>query len=111
MPEHFVIYPLLNRIYQTYNQFKGKSALRPRLTYTEHSPVFLKRFGIAVKFVDSSDPAEFAKAIDERTKAIYVESIGNPKYNIAPLTEFAKVVDLRCTSTRAFGLCSSAGGS
>lgn len=33
----------------------------------------------------------FAAAIDEKTKAIYVESIGNPKYNIAPLPELAKV--------------------
>ena len=51
----------------------------------------LKRFGIGVKFVESNDPAEFAKAIDENTKAIYVESIGNPKYNVAPLPELAKV--------------------
>ncbi|KAL1942237.1 hypothetical protein VTO73DRAFT_6301 [Trametes versicolor] len=59
----------------TYNQFK----------------VFLKRFGIAVKFVHSDDPAEFAAAIDDKTKAIYVESIGNPKYNVAPLPELSKV--------------------
>ncbi|RPD56820.1 O-acetylhomoserine ami [Lentinus tigrinus ALCF2SS1-7] len=59
----------------TYNQFK----------------VFLKRFGIAVKFVDSSDPAEFVKVIDEKTKAIYVESIGNPMYNVAPLPELAEM--------------------
>ena len=44
-----------------------------------------------MKFVESNDPAEFAKAIDENTKAIYVESIGNPKYNVAPLPELAKV--------------------
>ncbi|KAI0728294.1 O-acetylhomoserine ami [Fomitopsis betulina] len=59
----------------TYNQFK----------------VFLKRFGIEVKFVTDDDPTAFATAIDEKTKAIYVESIGNPKYNVAPLPELAKV--------------------
>ncbi|KAM5541642.1 hypothetical protein V8D89_004832 [Ganoderma adspersum] len=59
----------------TYNQFK----------------VYLKRFDIGVKFVESSDPAAFAAAIDEKTKAIFVESIGNPKYNVAPLPELAKV--------------------
>ena len=53
--------------------------------------VFLKRFDIGTKFVEGSDPAAFAAAIDEKTKAIYVESIGNPKYNIAPLPELAKV--------------------
>lgn len=55
--------------------------------------VFFKKFGIEVKFVPSDDPADFAKAIDEKTKAIYVESIGNPKYNVAPIPEIAKVCD------------------
>ena len=55
------------------------------------TPVYLKRFQIGIKFVESSDPAAFAAAIDDKTKAIYVESIGNPKYNVAPLPELAKV--------------------
>ena len=55
------------------------------------APVYLKRFQIGIKFVESSDPAAFAAAIDDKTKAIYVESIGNPKYNVAPLPELAKV--------------------
>lgn len=53
--------------------------------------VLFKKFGIRVKWVYSDDPAEFAAAIDENTKAIYVESIGNPKYNVSPLDEIAKV--------------------
>lgn len=57
--------------------------------------VFLKRFGIDVKFVTEDDPRAFAAAIDEKTKAIYVESIGNPKYNVAPLPELAKVTACR----------------
>ena len=44
-----------------------------------------------MKFVESDKPEDFAAAIDEKTKAIYVESIGNPKYNIAALPELAKV--------------------
>jgi O-acetylhomoserine/O-acetylserine sulfhydrylase len=44
-----------------------------------------------VKFVHGDDPAGFAAAIDENTKAIYVESIGNPKYNVASIPELAKV--------------------
>ena len=51
----------------TYNQFK----------------VTLPRLGIDVKFVGENDsPADFEAAIDENTKAIYVESIGNPRGNV-----------------------------
>lgn len=39
----------------------------------------------------AQDPAAFAAAIDEKTKALYVESIGNPKNTVAPLPEIAKV--------------------
>jgi O-acetylhomoserine/O-acetylserine sulfhydrylase len=53
--------------------------------------VLFKKYGIAVKFVTSDDPAAFAAAIDEKTKAVYVESIGNPKYNVSPIREIAKV--------------------
>ncbi|KAG1858480.1 Cys/Met metabolism PLP-dependent enzyme-domain-containing protein [Suillus subluteus] len=59
----------------TYNQFKAS----------------FKKLGIDVKFVNGDDPALFAPAIDENTKAIFVESIGNPKYNVAPISELAKV--------------------
>ena len=44
-----------------------------------------------MKLVQSEDPADFAAAIDEKTKGIYVESIGNPKNTVAPLPELAKV--------------------
>ena len=54
-------------------------------------PVFLKKFDINVKFVTSPEPDAFAAAIDDRTKALYVESIGNPKNTVAPLPELAKV--------------------
>ncbi|MCW8850707.1 MAG: O-acetylhomoserine aminocarboxypropyltransferase/cysteine synthase, partial [Melioribacteraceae bacterium] len=53
--------------------------------------VTLPRLGIKVKFVDGDDPAEFEKQIDENTKAIYVESIGNPKLNIP---DFEKIADV-----------------
>lgn len=55
------------------------------------SVVLLKKFGIGTKWVKGNSPEAFAEAIDENTKAIYVESIGNPKYNIAPLPELALV--------------------
>ncbi|KAF0233835.1 MAG: O-acetylhomoserine [Desulfovibrionaceae bacterium] len=51
----------------------------------------LKRFGIEVRFVDSSDPANFAKAIDENTRLVFTESIGNPRCNVDDLEGIARV--------------------
>jgi O-acetylhomoserine (thiol)-lyase len=59
----------------TYNQFK----------------VQFKRLGIHVKFIDGDNPADFEKQIDNRTKAIYVESIGNPKFNVPDFNMLAKI--------------------
>jgi O-acetylhomoserine (thiol)-lyase len=47
------------------------------------------RFGIKVIFVDSNDVAAFENAITEKTKAIYAESIGNPKLNVADIESLA----------------------
>ena len=51
-------------------------------TLFEHT---LKRFGIEARFVDSSDPANFEAAIDENTRLVYSESIGNPRCNVDDL--------------------------
>jgi O-acetylhomoserine (thiol)-lyase len=51
----------------------------------------LPKFGVNTKFVKSSDLAAFQKAITPRTKAIYAESIGNPKLNVADLEGISKV--------------------
>jgi O-acetylhomoserine (thiol)-lyase len=51
----------------------------------------LPRMGIKVKFVDTADPANVAEAIDDRTKAVYTESIGNPKNNVDDFAALAKV--------------------
>lgn len=53
--------------------------------------VLLKKFGIGVKFVYTDDPADFAAAIDSKTKAVYIESIGNPKYNVPNISLISKV--------------------
>lgn len=53
--------------------------------------VTLPRVGINVKFVEGDDPAEFEKQIDDNTKAIYIESIGNPKLNIPDFEKIAEV--------------------
>ncbi|QEM68482.1 homocysteine synthase [Geobacter sp. FeAm09] len=42
----------------------------------------LPKLGITVKFVDSSDPENVRRAIDENTRLVYSESVGNPKNNV-----------------------------
>ncbi|MEX2573586.1 MAG: O-acetylhomoserine aminocarboxypropyltransferase/cysteine synthase [Balneolaceae bacterium] len=59
----------------TYNQFK----------------VTLPRLGIDVSFVEEDTPDAYEKAIDENTKAIYVESIGNPRGNVPDFEELSKI--------------------
>ena len=59
----------------TYNQFK----------------VTLPRLGIGVRFVDGGDPEAFRKAIDRDTKALYVESIGNPRFDVPDFEAIARV--------------------
>ncbi|KIJ67218.1 hypothetical protein HYDPIDRAFT_107943 [Hydnomerulius pinastri MD-312] len=50
-----------------------------------------KKYGIEVKFVPGDDPASFAAAINDKTKALYVESIGNPKFNVPDIPELARI--------------------
>lgn len=50
-----------------------------------------ERLGIIVKFVKSNDLDAFQKAISPRTKAVYAESIGNPKLDIADLDGLSKL--------------------
>jgi O-acetylhomoserine (thiol)-lyase len=51
----------------------------------------LKRFGIEVRFVDSRDAKNFEKAIDDKTRLVYTESIGNPRCNIDDIDAIAAV--------------------
>jgi O-acetylhomoserine (thiol)-lyase len=59
-------------------------------TYTLFSSTFAK-FGIKVKFVDPSDLANFEGAITPRTRAVYAESLGNPKLDTLDFTGVSKV--------------------
>ncbi|KAL4788425.1 Cys/Met metabolism PLP-dependent enzyme-domain-containing protein [Aspergillus varians] len=59
----------------TYNQFK----------------VLFPRLGITTKFVQGDNAEDIGAAIDDHTKAIYVESIGNPRYNVPDFEAIAKV--------------------
>ncbi|KAH8650538.1 putative o-acetylhomoserine sulfhydrylase [Tricladium varicosporioides] len=76
----------------TYNQFK----------------VYLKKFGISVKWVEGQDPKDIAAAIDENTRAVYIETIGNPKHNVPDIAAIAKVahdagIPLICDNTFGMG--------
>ncbi|KAF1961344.1 O-acetylhomoserine ami, partial [Byssothecium circinans] len=59
-------------------------------TYNQLKVMF-PRLGITTKFVNGDNPDGFKAAIDDKTKAIYLESIGNPKYNIPDFEKIAAV--------------------
>jgi O-acetylhomoserine (thiol)-lyase len=52
--------------------------------------VTLPRHGITTTFVDPSDPENFAKAAQENTRAIFVESLGNPKLDVLDIEAISK---------------------
>lgn len=53
--------------------------------------VTLPKYGINVKFVDSTDPENFRKAITEKTKAVYAETLGNPALNVLDIEKVAEI--------------------
>ena len=74
----------------TYNQFK----------------VAFKRLGIDVRFAEGDEPAAFEKHIDKNTKALYLETIGNPGFNIPDfeaIAALAKKHDIPLIVDNTFG--------
>lgn len=74
----------------TYNQFK----------------VAFKRLGIETRFAKSDKASDFEKLIDQNTKAIYLETIGNPGFNIPDfeaIAEVAKDHDIPLVVDNTFG--------
>ena len=59
----------------TYNQFKNN----------------LKEMGIEVRFVDPTDPSNFEKATDNKTRAYFAETLPNPKLQVFPIGEVAEI--------------------
>lgn len=51
----------------------------------------LKNVGIEARFVDPADPENFRRAIDDRTRCIYAETLPNPKLNVFPIKEVADI--------------------
>ncbi|WP_079479360.1 bifunctional cystathionine gamma-lyase/homocysteine desulfhydrase [Halobacillus salinus] len=55
----------------------------------------ITRFGLEASFIDTSDPANVEKAVQDNTKAIYVETPTNPLLKITDLTEVSKLAKQR----------------
>jgi O-acetylhomoserine (thiol)-lyase len=51
----------------------------------------LKQMGIEARFVDPADPENFRRATDDRTRAYYAETLPNPKLEVFPIAEVAKI--------------------
>ena len=76
----------------TYNQFK----------------VTFKKLGIEARFTDSLSPADFEAKIDDNTKAVYLETIGNPSFNVPDFEAIAAVAqkhNLPVIVDNTFGAC------
>lgn len=74
----------------THNQFK----------------VAFRRLGIEVRFANGDDPVSIASLIDDKTKAIYLETIGNPEFNIPdfePIVEVARRHGIAVVTDNTFG--------
>ncbi len=59
----------------TYNQFKNN----------------MREMGIEVRFVDPTDPSNFEKATDDKTRAYFGETLPNPKLEVFPIGEIAEI--------------------
>ncbi|MBA2498469.1 MAG: O-acetylhomoserine aminocarboxypropyltransferase/cysteine synthase [Chitinophagaceae bacterium] len=79
----------LNNILQTGENFVTTSFLYGG-TYNQFKVAF-KRLGIEARFADGDDAESFVKHIDKNTKAIYLETIGNPRLNIPDFEKFASL--------------------
>ena len=94
----------LNNILQAGDNFISTSFLYGG-TYNQFKVAF-KRLGIDVRFANGDDVETFVPLIDKNTKAIYLETIGNPKLNIPDFQKFAELAkeyDLPLIVDNTFG--------
>jgi len=94
----------LNNILQVGDNFVSTSHLYGG-TYNQFKSQF-KRLGIEARFTPNDDPIEFEKLIDDSTKAIYLETIGNPELNIPDfdaIAAIAKAHDIPLIVDNTFG--------
>ena len=94
----------LNNILQAGDNFISSSFVYGG-TYNQFKVAF-KRLGIEARFAEGDDPLNFEKLIDDKTKAIYIETIGNPRLSIPDFKQFAALAkkhDLPLIVDNTFG--------
>lgn len=94
----------LNNILQSGDNFVSTSFLYGG-TYNQFKVAF-KRLGVDVRFAEGDKPEAFEKLIDRNTKALYLETIGNPGFNIPDfegIAALAKKYDLPLIVDNTFG--------
>lgn len=94
----------LNNILQSGDNFVSTSFLYGG-TYNQFKVAF-KRLGVDVRFAKGDNPQAFEKLIDNKTKAIYLETIGNPEFNIPDfeaIAALAKKKDIPLIVDNTFG--------
>lgn len=94
----------LNNILETGDNFVSTSYLYGG-TYNQFKVAF-KRLGIDVRFADGDKPESFEALIDHKTKALYLETIGNPGFNIPDFERIAAIAarhDLPLIVDNTFG--------
>ena len=94
----------LNNILQAGDNFVSSSHLYGG-SYNQFKVAF-KRLGINVKFADGDNPSDFEAKIDDKTKAIYLETIGNPSFSIIDFEQIAAIAkkhDLPLIVDNTFG--------
>jgi O-acetylhomoserine/O-acetylserine sulfhydrylase len=94
----------LNNILESGDNFVSSSHLYGG-SYNQFKVAF-KRLGITVKFANGDEPNDFESKIDENTKAIYLETIGNPAFSIIDFEQIAAIAkkhDLPLIVDNTFG--------
>ena len=94
----------LNNILQAGDNFISSTFLYGG-TYNQFKVAF-KRLGIEARFANGDDPESFVPLIDKNTRAIYLETIGNPKLSIPDFEKFAAIAkeyDLPLIVDNTFG--------
>ena len=79
----------LNNILESGDNFVSSSNLYGG-TYNQFKVAF-KRLGVEVRFTQGENPSDYERLIDENTKAIYVETIGNPSFSVPDFEGIAQV--------------------
>ena len=96
----------LNNILQEGDNFVSTSFLYGG-TYNQFKVAF-KRLGIEARFADGDKVESFEKLINQNTKALYLETIGNPEFNIPDFEAFAALArkyDILLVVDNTFGAC------